>query len=230
MKIHGGKKDYYDGAMGFGLDPKLHYNRRSFTVDYERLKNKPPRKLTEQISRWGWTSNDKFKEMNERVIVGFCGRLYPCIRISIGEQKNPISVYNVDGLRESSPSYRDELKRERRLIGRLGRQRGLNWNRKRREDFLNNPPIEIHPLFIELGVPVLTITRDESRYLNLIPNDCLKDFQFYKMVEPYTAFQEIAMYLGNQLARQGDPGTVPDKYRIAQHGFDPVRSFRNMPR
>ena len=39
----------------------------------------------------------------------------------------------------------------------------------------------------------------------LIINPCLKDYDFAQMVDPYTAFQEIDMFLGNNMVDQVDP-------------------------
>lgn len=87
------------------------------------------------------------------------------------------------------------------------------------------PPLVYHDIFIELQAPLFQIYYNE-RALALNGNIRLRDFQFYKIVDAFTAFQEISMYIGNHLARQPEPGDVPDKYRIAQHGFDPDWSFR----
>jgi hypothetical protein len=57
----------------------------------------------------------------------------------------------------------------------------------------------------------------------------LKDIQFYRAVDPYTAFQEIEMYLGGIVPRPGAmTANIEDKYRVEQHGFDKW-SFRKMP-
>lgn len=59
----------------------------------------------------------------------------------------------------------------------------------------------------------------------------LGDMQFAKTVDPFTAFQEISMWVGGVLPHPG-PNMVEitdDKVKIAKHGFDVVGSFRKGP-
>ena len=52
-----------------------------------------------------------------------------------------------------------------------------------------------------------------------------------KALDPYTVFQEIDMFLGGVMADVGDPPSPQtDREKIASHGMDVKRSFRNMPR
>lgn len=61
-------------------------------------------------------------------------------------------------------------------------------------------------------------------------NPYLRVIEFMKVLDPYTIWQEIDMFMNNQLANEADPGTVPDKYRWIQHGFDEKMSFRTRPK
>ena len=56
----------------------------------------------------------------------------------------------------------------------------------------------------------------------------LKDVQFYKAIEPWRAYQELSMFLGNIAAPDRVPVVVSDKDRLQQHGFDKW-SFRKPP-
>lgn len=61
-----------------------------------------------------------------------------------------------------------------------------------------------------------------------INQDSLKDIGFAKAVDPYTAFQEISMWVGGVLPDDG-PETiqiVDDVIKIQKHGFDHPTSFR----
>lgn len=58
--------------------------------------------------------------------------------------------------------------------------------------------------------------------------DGLKDIHFQSIVDPYTAFQELSMWVGGTLSSTNGPNTVTindDKVKIAKHGFDQA-SFR----
>ena len=60
-------------------------------------------------------------------------------------------------------------------------------------------------------------------------NGELKRFHFFKALNPFTAYQELAMYVDGQLTYPGNQIIeIEDKYRIAAHGFD-KKSFRKDP-
>ena len=70
---------------------------------------------------------------------------------------------------------------------------------------------------------------DDGEHLSWrIDQDGLRDIEFAKAVDPYTAFQEISMWKGGVLPSDG-PQTVEitdDKVKIAKHGFHHPTSFR----
>ena len=59
-----------------------------------------------------------------------------------------------------------------------------------------------------------------------INSDSLKEVQFYKAVDAYSAHQMINMWLNNITQSEPQMVAVTDAVRIAKHGFD-KRSFRN---
>ena len=67
----------------------------------------------------------------------------------------------------------------------------------------------------------------DYRGLTVITNPCLKDLQFYKVKDAFSAFQELSMYLGSQLCPKPEIDDVADKFKITGHGFDAKFSFRN---
>ncbi len=66
-----------------------------------------------------------------------------------------------------------------------------------------------------------------SKNICRINGDNLKDYQFYKVIDPFTLFQEISMWIGGILPHQGRPmvDITDDKIKIVKHGFDKF-SFR----
>jgi hypothetical protein len=64
---------------------------------------------------------------------------------------------------------------------------------------------------------------------NLIINPVLNDFEFIKVIDPVTAYQEISMWIGGVLPKSDNAMiNITDEDRIKQHGFD-KRSFRKDP-
>ena len=63
-----------------------------------------------------------------------------------------------------------------------------------------------------------------------IVDPCLKDFHFNKVIDAYTAFQEIDMFLGGVLGDASDPPSpMTDRDKIVSHGMDLKWSFRKPP-
>jgi hypothetical protein len=60
-------------------------------------------------------------------------------------------------------------------------------------------------------------------------NGSLSDVKFYKLMDPFTIYQELDMYISGVLGQQAkEIITISDKDRIPQHGFDEY-SFRKLP-
>ena len=87
-------------------------------------------------------------------------------------------------------------------------------------------------MFRELNTPVFIYDseRRKPRTSDALTIDpILKDYEFYKVVDAFQAFQEISMFIGGVLGRgEKEIIVVEDKYKIAQHGFDKW-SFRKEP-
>ncbi len=73
--------------------------------------------------------------------------------------------------------------------------------------------------------PVIArIYTGRNTYLHVNPQ--LNKLDFAKHVDPYTAYQELDMFLGGPLAKNNDPPQeISDEIRAAKHGFD-KRSFK----
>lgn len=55
-------------------------------------------------------------------------------------------------------------------------------------------------------------------------------FQFYKKLDAYSMWQELAMYVDGRLSSPGNATIdIPDIFRIEGHGFDKKTSFRKGP-
>lgn len=78
MKLHSDFHDYYDTAVGFGIDENVHYNR--FTRTIEKNLNL---KLDFPPYYYG-----------NSLLLGFCGEIYPLIKvIDYDEKDKPKAVY-----------------------------------------------------------------------------------------------------------------------------------------
>src|SRR5690606_32664332 len=84
-------------------------------------------------------------------------------------------------------------------------------------------------LHLEHKTPILLIKREyRQSNVDIIENPKLADINFFKVMDAYTAFQEIDMYLNGPLcdASKKEPWPISDVEKAVAHGFDKKWSFR----
>lgn len=89
------------------------------------------------------------------------------------------------------------------------------------------------------GTPILALQVPESGRRSfydrelafaVIRNPRLQDVEFQAVIDPFTAFQEISMYLSGVIGSKGNPMVqLSDDEIRDKHGFDPVYGFRKLP-
>lgn len=209
--------------MGHGFDPKLVYVRSesehfirhtgNWQQGYEDFGNLPN------------GERGSFLDIDFRII-GFCGVLYPLVRII--ERAKRIPYDSTTTFFYSYEDYKDWRQQDK-----------PDWkSRKTQEFFERFAGKRMDAKFVEVDAPVFIVdyrhrkpegSLHGGQHLAIVTNPCLKDWGFGKVKDAYTAFQDISMYLGNQLVKEHKPDEIEDKYRIAQHGFDKT-SFRHPTR
>jgi hypothetical protein len=236
-------KDYYDGVVGsVGMDKTLVYERTPVEVE------KPEDIPKEFQGTYGWnrTRDNHFLNIGymdidskktkkyEKVhsfIVGFCGKLYLGWKLhykvngwdlETGEKKEFIETDIIYGYENVKKYFRESY-----------------WNFNPEDDVkyvLDYDPINI---FREIKAPIFVhdteahVKYDKYHRIigsnNFFINPILKEYEFYKVVDAFTAFTELQMFIGGVLGRgEKEIVEIEDKYKIPQHGFDKW-SFRRMP-
>lgn len=223
MRIISPFKDYYDSALAYGMDPNLVYCRET----------------TSQLAPVAWNEMlesfmlaDTFRayrnhdEPNVKLaMIGFCGlgyRAWFSTDLATADDRlgAPIALAMAKDL-----VYEDA----RRITNEAGYRTAANRLDRAFAELL--VPVDL-PVewFIELAAPCFLVTLadpwGEVRH-PIVVNPRLSALGFEEFVTPFKAFQEIAMFLGQQLAVEDmAPRTVGDDRDIAQSkGFDD-QSFR----
>lgn len=176
-------------------------------------------------------------EIQTRGIILFCGKAYPycSIRVPTGTKNHCGYIeYRRDCFYDNE-SANMALHAAYKHVVDKGLVRGweLDWVRRVVKDFDHTkralPVAEkwskevILDLHISLGAPIVNVSGTIESNVNL------KELQFQKIVDPYTAFQEISMFIGGVLGNPEKEMTeLTEKDRINQHGFDKW-SFRKLP-
>lgn len=241
MYIISKQKDYYDGVVGsMGIDKTIVYEREFVEIkDYkdfpnEFRRNQPWRRGGENhflnLGHYPTVKESKYL-VADSFIVGFCGKLYLGWKFHWEEQEmqdyggySPVVktkiIYGFENAKE-------HLKNER-------------WSGNLVDDVnyvLSYDPMDI---FRKYSTPIFIYDDNYNRLRILeywgkhggsrfLINPMLKKYEFYKVFDAFTAFQELQMFISGVLGTgEKEIIEVEDKYKIAQHGFDKW-SFRKEP-
>jgi hypothetical protein len=239
MRIIRGR-DYYDNALAHGRDDSVVFvrERERFIAD----KDFGPRRVhypeaTLAYADTGVTARKRYRDRLyasragrftvhgidfsfDLIAVVFCGKVYNGVRIWI------------DG---RDPMYHWKQETFDEWLAQMGlRVVRSYWEHATAFDLFAcyDAPKELMGWLIEQRIVVgIRWYQRTTGIIWSVNSDQLKDVQFFKVLDAYTAFQEISMWVGGVLPSSGNQMVViSDKVRIEKHGFDSVTSFRNMNR
>jgi len=223
MKIHSKFKDYYDVCQSYGTDSQHRYIRELQVLPVpDCLKSIQ----IGGVEKWcggvlrNFSGNGDYRTL---LYVGFCGELHVGLGKWDWDGKLKGVLWNTDVISElerllvesSLMRYNYFGKQQKAAINEISEYITKDWTN----------------LFIEVDAPIFvydyTYNLGGTKTPAVIKNPCLRDYGFISVKDPFTAYQEISMFIGNELAKQVDPAPLSDKDRLVAHGMDPVWSFRN---
>lgn len=248
MRIISKFKDYYDGVQVLNQDHSVIFHRitsdpeeLAYPVDsFYRAKQKifPPLKYQflisqDQINYKSSNRKDLYRNAEYRLIsLVFCGKVYRCIEFEFKViNKNSLFgdlhlhyCWDMDLLQKACEDYGSELP-----------DINIEYSRKTRpiEEYFKDNGTKVSIDLFNKEDAIISVQRSCRTRVeaDLIRNPCLKDLQFFKIIDPFTAYQEIDMFLSGVLAPENKPMVkIEDKYRVQQHGFDPKFGFRTRPK
>jgi hypothetical protein len=246
MKISSNFHDYYDSlrAMDQDDDPLYVRLRKEYplndnpyygsrvqltTTPQDRQHGNQIRGYTVHVGGNGqwWKSS----------VIGFCGRVYPFITIGIG--KNAKHAFTPQRALKLIQQYEDlsdmprhfsEIKREKQgLLQLLNRPLSNYYNHfqfAQWANLLNNNQIG-DTIFRHFKSPVLLV-EEIGLVPTLITNPILRQCDFVQVLTPQQVYQELSMFIGNNLAdvNRVPPRPISDKLKAESKGFDKW-SFKN---
>lgn len=223
MKIYGGR-DYYDCGLSYGIDPAIVLIReKSKSVVFKKMLGRELQLYG--MGRHGWqTIHDP---VLRTATVVFCQKLYR------GAEVDGEWFWSAEG-----------------MLKWIDRQRQMKvevvtpWRWKNSKDWPITRYFEPKPISEEIrdymtnNKVAIMVEEPRSRGERnvrqeevLINPACLGKMGFMKALDPYTAFQELSMWIGGILGGTS-PETVritDDKVLIENHGYD-KHSFRSSTR
>lgn len=251
MKIISKFHDYYDIGASMGVDETIVYVRNLERID------RPNADLP--VDRRGFVGNRRVsliehllgKKIRGRMrdafggsfsVVGYCGKLYPVYVCNYRDSSNihETTKFHYEPSMEMVKDYKKSLGHGIRSSGATETEilRSI-------QDRMSGFPKESPEIFHELKVPVFIIPdhgsllhrKLEGSYIygtdelhdQIYVNPSLKDVDFYKVADSFTAFQEISMFITGVLGvNQIPPVTISDTDMRDAKGFDDM-SFKKAP-
>jgi len=231
MRIKSNFHDYYDRGMAISYDDDILYIR-----DFSEEEVRYNRKLGFDSRLCDYSCYD-FRSIDNIYlyyeVILFCGKPYPLIKVkayihNLPEKQNSINIVaykieDIDRVAEKHASskirdgYFDKKSKSRFSHNTLSSFFEVEKKNKSYYDYVEKGGITSCPIFLF-----------SNKYMNLIGiahNPCLKDIEFFRVMDSYAAFQEIQMYLANVAIPQKEMPIVSDDLNAESHGFDKY-SFR----
>ena len=230
MRIISDFHDYYDSVQALGQDQGIVYIRKRKDL----FQVFPFPKCKAHTSSFFWLENLIVKE----TIIGFCGKIYPVIELAAShsphQRKGEVlchTLADVDAFVEANFKKKEiegykQTKGSIRIWRRYSRRMYFEeWFEecRRKQDIFRN-------WFIDLRCPIFTVerpggSRGESK---MVLNARLTDRKFYKLVDTYSAFQEISSFVAGLAVPLKDIPKISDIDMRDAKGFDGW-SFRKEP-
>lgn len=220
--------DYYDTAMGQGIDKTVVYQRTTDVAHWDRHYVDPAHSVPYRVP----VGDDRIELVCHEL--GFCGEWRPFVVARL-TYSSPLTflprVFYSPALLACFMQDVGFVDNSKRMRGAEGRPALIRSDAGREEYF---KLYKDEALFIQHKCPVILRHVGENAWdrcpkEQYILNPRLADWQFQKVKDPFQAFQDIYMYISGVLGVGArEIVTISDKDKIHKHGFD-AQSFRKAP-
>lgn len=217
MRIVSPFKDYYDVVHSHGDDVPL-FIRKTREVDLDKgsvfngKKNNPAAEILTPVRKI--VKNMPIFDGHHNGVIVFCGKVYPFYQTNRAFLQKA-TFFDINKIIEAYPDRKY-----------LHEQKHTSWR-------WSNPRLNLSSwdIFKKNYFPE-RISDDVFRYFDspiilIVSNTCeinprLNQYNFATQVDPFTAFQELSMFIGNNLVKQVDqePKGINDSLKRDYHGFD----------
>ncbi|MCK5613350.1 hypothetical protein KAR91_66385 [Candidatus Pacearchaeota archaeon] len=247
MRIFSKFNDYYDHVVGHSTEPVWERHEREFILDPLKktefskeqtiLLNKTYAELPKPSIIFK-TNRYRAKDCTDFMVLGFCGKVYP-IFIVPTEGNYVQNIYPKVEIKRKTfikpsefTSLFNRVFRDKKVV------KGSLWLRDKFpftddgvaawiEKYNHQITTDI---FITIKSPIflLKYSRDEWSSVSgrsfismIIVNPRLADYKIQSIIDPFTAYQEVDMYLGNELVGNFEPmPNFGDELKRDAHGMD----------
>ncbi len=231
MKIIDKRNDFYDNSCQYSKTPLWVRKERCVSPLIELTQHQSKfifnaYKGIPKVHRGFKTSYDgTFKS----VILGYCGSFIPLflVDIKLSEYKPNIQTYT--NIEDAMKLWNDTYSKLHKHVLKPSKVYGFYYKEYKMSldgvnnwvNEYNNPKI-LTDIFIRLKSPIFIVDGED---ITVNPN--LKSYGIQRVMNPFTVYQRIEMYLGNELVMCNQ--TIPvfsDELKRDAHGMDKW-SFKN---
>lgn len=199
MRVISKFKDYYDSVQMYGQDDLIYLR----TTKIESFKTR---------LLWGMSLNHKSYYDMSTFIVKFCGNYYKGIRVKSHDRKDSF-FYSEDSIKH--------------FLTNIGISITLNYRWDKRDCIGKYFNLIDYPTIItNEPIVVFDTTYTPQISTNIIINPELRKYEFEKVKDPFTAYQEIFMFLSNKANPEPTMIEVSDKVKAIKAGHGDKYSFR----
>ncbi len=203
MRIVSKFRDYYDSVIQYGTDDEITYIRETTYQD-------------------GFFPSYSPFDRESGLLIGFAGKVYPIVWHA-GNTIQPSCLYKtIYEWHEHVIDMEKSKKYWQQKISKYDLNRDVNhYNELIAGDYST--------LFSRAPIWMTEGNCYGGRYMNrLTLNPCLRGFDFAKILDPYTAFQNLRMWLSAQAHPEPPIPHIDDKTMAEAKGFNKW-SFRKEP-
>lgn len=240
MKIISKFHDYYDSIQKYSVGDKediIYLRKKKEKKDFETPE------ITDALSKFNRKlifESMRYNIYFELFIIGFCGKIYPGIKLYV--KKNPICLnirecyaYNINDMNDFIYSFKNknlEKKYHKKDTSNFKQSWKniftIGYSQENLITFFNENYKILNELFIKYNTPIFSILLNNYYKSKLFLHPILKEYEFYKVKDPYMTYQEISMYIGGVLGID-NPETIEisDKDMLYKKGFDD-KSFKTL--
>lgn len=232
MKLHSKFRDFYDSSLRFGSSDR-HFVRD--TVEFE-IENSQTfhREVWVHSKATDWYGDSVLSRCLQFRLLVFCGKVIPFVSFYRGFGESEGGVWSFESLAAMLPEVLDydngevSAKSIKAWFETPSYKSVFDYNPKFFTDILLKRRIAYY--VAGEVVPRKLPNGEFSRvafYRQGVQYPLLKGLEFQKTMNPFLCFQDIEMFLNNDIALPDSPRIlpVPDKIKAESHGFDKY-SFR----
>jgi hypothetical protein len=241
MRIVSDFHDYYDAVQASGQDQSVVYVRMRKEVKLDRNSYRFPCFEQTAVPSWRWGSRGV--EI-EQFIVGFCGKVYPILSLSHQGRTDSKAIVDLCFTLSDVDAFIEQHFKRHEIEAYRSKPRGWrfsgSWDRgQRREKFREffdafaAKQSTFAETFIANQCPIfvasVSLANDRGkREFKIVYNGSLKELGFFRIMDTFTAFQELQMYVGAMAQPNKPIPSVSDEDMVSAKGFDKW-SFRKPP-